>query len=76
MDFLNTFFEHFGLTGGVLIILGAGIVIFLIVAIIAERKTKLLFPNRAKKQDEEEDDSFSFDFLDFDDDDEQDSSSK
>ncbi len=72
MGFLDTYFNHFGLTAGVLIIVGIGILIFLIVAIIAERRTKVLFPNRPKKTDD--DDRFSFDFLNFDDEDENESS--
>ena len=75
MNFLDKYFEYFGLTAGVLIIIGIGILIFLIVAIIAERRTKTLFPSRAKKTDDEED-SFNFDFLNFDDDEENSDSSK
>ena len=55
---LDGFFEYFGLTGGVLIILGAGIVLFLLVAIILERRTKMLFPERSKSEDS--DDFLSF----------------
>lgn len=47
----DSFFEYFGLTGGVLIILGAGIVLFLLIAIILERRTKILFPERPKGED-------------------------
>lgn len=58
---LDEFFGYFGLTGGVLIILGAGILLFLLIAIILERRTKMLFPERGtQKQDD--------DFLSFDDD--------
>ncbi len=74
MNFLNQYFDHFGLTAGVLIIIGVGILIFLVVAIIAERRTKVLFPSRQKKEDD--DDRFSFDFLNFDDEDELDDSAK
>lgn len=49
---LDSFFEYFGLTGGVLIILGVGIVVFLLVAIIMERRTKMLFPERQKGEDD------------------------
>ena len=63
---LNGYFEQFGLTAGVLIILGIGIVIFLIVALIAERKTRILFPDRKRRRGE--DDSF-FNFDDDEDDD-------
>ena len=60
---IDEFFDYFGLTAGVLIILGVGILIFLIVALIAERRTRILFPNHKKKRGEGS-------FLDFDDDDE------
>lgn len=59
---IDDFFNSFGLTGGVLIILGVGIVLFLLIAIILERRTKILFPERSKEDD-------SNDFLSFDDDD-------
>lgn len=64
-SFLDAFFDYFGLTGGIGIVLGVGIVIFLIVAIIAERKTRILFPERPKRPGEGG-------FLDFDDDDDDD----
>lgn len=60
---LDSYFEQFGLTAGVLIILGIGILIFLVVAIIAERKTRILFPERKRKPGEDEG------FFNFDDDD-------
>ena len=63
---LNGLFDKFGLTGGVMIVLGAGLLIFLIVAIVAERKTRILFPYRKKRPGE------SDGFLNFDDDDEDD----
>lgn len=63
---LDDFFNQFGLTTGVLIILGVGILIFLIIAIIAERKTRILFPDRKRRGNS--DDSF-FNFDDDDDDD-------
>ena len=63
---LNGLFDKFGLTGGVMIVLGAGLLIFLIVAIVAERKTRILFPDRKKRPGE------SDGFLNFDDDDEDD----
>ncbi len=66
-DFLNKYFDFFGLTWGVLIIIGAGVLIFLIVAIILERRTKLIFPNR-EVSDDEEDFDFDFGFGDDDDD--------
>ena len=62
---LDGFFAQFGLTAGVMIILGIGILIFLIVAIIAERKTRVLFPDRKKRPGE------SDGFLNFDDDDDE-----
>ena len=49
-----------------MIVLGAGLLIFLIVAIVAERKTRILFPDRKKRPGE------SDGFLNFDDDDEDD----
>ncbi len=75
-DFLNSlqdgtildgFFDKVGLTGGVLIILGIGILIFLIVAIVAERKTRVLFPDRKRRGNSDGDS-----FLNFDDDDDED----
>lgn len=42
----DEYFEYFGLTGGVLIIIGVGLLLFLIVAIVLEHRTKLLFPER------------------------------
>lgn len=44
----DEYFAYFGLTGGVLLIIGIGLLIFLLVAIILERRTKLLFPERHK----------------------------
>lgn len=55
---IDNFFNTFGLTGGVLIILGAGIVLFLLIAIVLERRTKILFPERPKEDDN--DDFLSF----------------
>lgn len=72
-DFLNSLqdgtildglFDQVGLTGGVLIVLGVGILIFLIVAIVAERKTRILFPDRKRRGNSDDDG-----FLNFDDDD-------
>lgn len=57
---LDDFFNQFGLTTGVLIILGVGILIFLIIAIIAERKTRILFPDR-KRRGNSDDSFFNFD---------------
>lgn len=59
-DFTNRYFDFFGLTWGVLIIIGAGVLVFLLVAVILERRTKLIFPNRDANGDED---------FDFDDDD-------
>lgn len=60
---LDQFFDYFGLTYGVLIILGVGLLIFLLIAVVLERRTKILFPERQKTKssgffddDEEEDD--------------------
>ena len=62
---LDSVIEQIGLTATILIVLGIGILIFLIVAIIAERKTRILFPERPKRPGEGG-------FLDFDDDDDDD----
>lgn len=64
----DEYFNYFGLTGGVLIIIGIGLVLFLLVAIILERRTKLLFPERSKPKTSESSDD---DFLSIDDDDEE-----
>ena len=58
---LNGLFDKFGLTGGVMIVLGVGLLIFFIVAVVAERKTR---PG--------DDDGF----LNFDDDDDEDEDAK
>ena len=62
---IDNFFNTFGLTGGVLIILGVGILLFLLIAVVLERRTKILFPEREKEDDGD-------DFLSFDDDDKKD----
>lgn len=49
---LDQYFETLGLTGGVLVIFGIGIVIFLLVAVILELKTRKLFPDRKTKRGE------------------------
>lgn len=54
----DEYFNYFGLTTGVLIIIGVGLVVFLLVAIILERRTKLLFPERSKPKASVEDDDF------------------
>ena len=59
---IDQFFDKFGNTGGVLLIIGIGILFFLIVAFILERQTRKKFPERPKSADDE-------DFFDFDDDD-------
>ncbi len=58
---LNGLFDSVGLTGGVLIILGVGILIFLIVAIVAERKTRVLFPDRKRRGSSDSDSFLNFD---------------
>lgn len=55
----DQYFDYFGLTGGVLIIIGVGLLLFLLIAVILERRTKILFPERSKSQ--EDDDFLSFD---------------
>ncbi len=57
----DEYFAYFGLTGGVLLIIGIGLLIFLLVAIILERRTKLLFPERHKPASKSDDDFLSFD---------------
>ena len=57
----DEYFAYFGLTGGVLLIIGIGLLIFLLVAIILERRTKLLFPERHKPASKSDDDCLSFD---------------
>ena len=58
---LEEYFGYFGLTGGVLIIIGIGLVLFLLIAVVLERRTKILFPERGKSRQDD-------DFLSFDDD--------
>ena len=62
---IDQYFDTFGITAGILIIVGVGLVLFLLIAIILERRTHILFPERQKKSDDE---SF-FDFGDEDDED-------
>lgn len=57
----DEYFAYFGLTGGVLLIIGIGLLIFLLVAIILERRTKLLFPERHKPASKSDDVFLSFD---------------
>lgn len=57
----DEYFAYFGLTGGVLLIIGVGLVIFLLIAVILERRTKLLFPERHKPKAKSDDDFLSFD---------------
>lgn len=57
----DEYFAYFGLTGGVLLIIGIGLLIFLLVAIILERRTKLLFPERHKPASKSDDGFLSFD---------------
>lgn len=62
---LETYFDTVGLTGGILIVLLVGILIFLGVAVAMESKTRQLFPDRKKSKDEES-------FFDFGDDEDED----
>lgn len=55
----DEYFEYFGLTGGVLLIIGIGLLLFLLIAIILERRTRILFPEREKPK--HDDDLLSFD---------------
>lgn len=57
----DEYFAYFGLTGGVLLIIGVGLLLFLLIAIILERRTKLLFPECQKPKAESDDDFLSFD---------------
>ena len=41
----DEYFAYFGLTGGVLLIIGVGLLLFLLIAIILERRTSCSFPN-------------------------------
>ena len=63
---IEQYFDTFGITAGILIIVGVGLVLFLLIAIILERRTRILFPERQKRSDDES-------FFDFGDDDEDDS---
>ena len=62
---IDQYFDTFGITAGILIVVGVGLVLFLLIAIILERRPRILFPERQKKSDDE---SF-FDFGDEDDED-------
>ncbi len=62
---IDQYFDTFGITAGILIVVGVGLVLFLLIAVILERRTRILFPERQKKSDDE---SF-FDFGDEDDED-------
>ena len=62
---IEQYFSYFGNTAGVLIVIGAGIVLFLIIAFLLELRTRKLFPERSKSDDD-------FDLFDFDDEDDDD----
>lgn len=64
---IDQYFDTFGITAGILIIVGIGLVLFLLIAIILEHKTRILFPERQKRSDDES-------FFDLDDDDDEDDS--
>ena len=57
----DEYFAYIRLTGGVLLILLAGLHLYLLIAIILERRTKLLFPERQKPKAESDDDFLPFD---------------
>ena len=61
---IDQFFDYFGIQGGVLIVIGVGIVLFLIIAFVLERRTRIMFPERNKSDDD-------FDLFDFSDEDEE-----
>ena len=50
---LDQYFATLGLTGGVLLILGIGIVVFLLVAIVLEMRTRKAYPGRARRSDDD-----------------------
>ena len=52
-NFIEMYFDYFTLVPGVLIIIGGGALIFLLIAIIAERRTRVLFPEHPKRQKED-----------------------
>ena len=62
---IDQFFDTVGLTAGILIILGIGLLVFLLVAVVMESRTRSLFPDRPKRKGEDS----IFDFSDDDDDD-------
>ena len=64
---IDQYFDTFGITAGILIIVGVGLVLFLLIAFILERRTRILFPERQKRSDDES-------FFDFGDDDDEDDS--
>lgn len=68
---IEQYFNTMGITNGTLIILGVGILIFLLIAILLEHRTRMIFPDRKKRDD---DDEGLFDL--FDDDDEEDGGEK
>lgn len=55
---IDQYFQTLGLTGGVLLILGVGILIFLLVAVFLEMRTRKAFPERKKRSSS--DSLFSF----------------
>ena len=64
---IDEFFSYFGLTYGVLIIIGVGLIVFLLIAMLLEHRTKILFPERSRPKDDKDLDD---DFLSFGNDDE------
>lgn len=79
---IDEYFETVGLTAGVLIILGVGLLICFLIAAAMESRTRQLFPDRKKRKgdddifdfgdDDEDDDDDDYDFnLDDDEDEEE-----
>ena len=51
---IEQYFNTMGITNGTLIILGVGILIFLLIAILLEHRTRMIFPDRKKRDDDDE----------------------
>lgn len=66
---IEEYFNYFGNTAGVLIIVGAGLLLFLLIAFVLELRTRKMFPERAKSDDD-------YDLFGFDDEDEEEETNK
>ena len=58
---IDQYFDYFGIQLGVLIIVGIGLCLFLLIAFVLEFRTRKMFPERAKSDDD-------FDLFNFEDD--------